>query len=297
MLRQAIQDNEQQGGDSIKMMLLFDKIIEASPDDTGLLEMKIAYMTMKKFGEPEINAVFTQLLEKAPDNAGARFQLIQGLWSSEKWDEMLEMSIPGMLYNPDEMAFYYFSGVACFQKGDEDRALGYFRKGVAEINDKSDPNIVSEFYSIMGEILYRKGLHNEAFAAFDSCLQWKPDNISSLNNYAYYLSIDGKDLKKAEEMSVKTIQAEPMSTTYLDTYAWILFRQQRYEEARIYIDRAISNDSTEESHPDIYEHAGDIYALSGNTDKAVGLWTEAQRRGGDSKLLARKIKRRKYIAK
>lgn len=297
MLRQAIQDNEQQGGDSIKMMQLFDKIIEASPDDTGLLEMKIAYMTMKKFGEPEINAVFTQLLEKAPDNAGARFQLIQGLWSSEKWDEMLEMSIPGMLYNPDEMAFYYFSGVACFQKGDEDRALGYFRKGVAEINDKSDPNIVSEFYSIMGEILYRKGLHNEAFAAFDSCLQWKPDNISSLNNYAYYLSIDGKDLKKAEEMSVKTIQAEPMSTTYLDTYAWILFRQQRYEEARIYIDRAISNDSTEESHPDIYEHAGDIYALSGNMDKAVGLWTEAQKRGGDSKLLARKIKRRKYIAK
>lgn len=297
MLRQAIQDNEQQGGDSIQMMALFDRIIKASPDEIKLREMKVGYMTMKKFGEAEIDSVLIQILEKAPDNAGARFQLIQRVWSKENWDKVLELSGPGMLYNPDEMAFYYFSGIACFQKKDEDRALEYFRKGVAEINDKSDPNIVSEFYAIMGEILYKKGLRNEAFAAYDSCLQWKPDDISTLNNYAYYLSLEGENLKKAEEMSVKTIQAEPTSTTYLDTYAWILFMQQRYEEAKIYIDRAIANDSTEESHPDIYEHAGDIYAITGNIDKAVELWTEAQRRGGDSKLLARKIKRRKYIEK
>ena len=297
MLKQAIQENERQGGDSIRMMKLFDRIIDASPDETELQEMKVAYMSMKKFDVAEIDSALVALLKKAPDNAGARYQLIQDMWREEKWDDILALSVPGMLYNPDEMAFYYFSGLVYYHNEEDDRALECFRKGVAEIDDNQEPGIVSEFYSIMGDILHRKGLYAEAYAAFDSCLQWKPDNIGCLNNYAYFLAIDGNDLKKAEEMSVRTIQAEPTSTTYLDTYAWILFLQQRYEEARIYIDRAMENDSTSDLHSDIYEHAGDIYALSGNVGKAVSLWEEALKRGADSKILMRKIKRRKYFAK
>lgn len=297
LLKQAIQENERQGGDSISMMKLFDRIIDASPDETELQEMKVAYMSMKKFDVAEIDSALVALLKKAPDNAGARYQLIQDMWREEKWDDILALSVPGMLYNPDEMAFYYFSGLVYYHNEEDDRALECFRKGVAEIDDNQEPGIVSEFYSIMGDILHRKGLYAEAYAAFDSCLQWKPDNIGCLNNYAYFLAIDGNDLKKAEEMSVRTIQAEPTSTTYLDTYAWILFLQQRYEEARIYIDRAMENDSTSDLHSDIYEHAGDIYALSGNVGKAVSLWEEALKRGADSKILMRKIKRRKYFAK
>ena len=98
-------------------------------------------------------------------------------------------------------------------------------------------------------------------------------------------------------MSVKTIQAEPTSATYLDTYAWILFLEGRYEEAKMYIDQAISNDSTDESSADVYEHAGDIHAMAGDIDKAVGYWKQAQKRGSESKILARKIKQRKYIKK
>ena len=60
-----------------------------------------------------------------------------------------------------------------------------------------------------------------------------------LNNYAYFLSLDAKDLKKAEKMSYRSITAEPNNSTYLDTYAWILYQQGRYEEARIYIEQAL----------------------------------------------------------
>ena len=82
--------------------------------------------------------------------------------------------------------------------------------------------------------------------AYDSCLQWKDDNVMALNNYAYYLSEQGKDLHKAESMSYKTIKAEPNNGTYLDTYAWILFMQERYADAKTYIDAALKNrDSTE----------------------------------------------------
>ena len=75
----------------------------------------------------------------------------------------------------------------------------------------------------------------EAYAAYDSSLVYNPSNIGALNNYAYYLSVERRDLDKAEEMSYKTVKAEPNNSTYLDTYAWILFEKGNYAEARIYI--------------------------------------------------------------
>ena len=38
-------------------------------------------------------------------------------------------------------------------------------------------------------------------------------------------------------MSQKTILAEPDNATYVDTYAWVLFRLGRYEEAKAYADK------------------------------------------------------------
>lgn len=296
-VREAIKENEQHGGDSIKMLSLFNRMIAASPEETDIRELEVAYMKMKKFPTAAIDSTLTSLLNIAPDNASARFQLLQNKWSSDDWDSIIALSEPGTQYNPEEMVFYYFTGLAYYQKGEDDKALTFFQKGVAEINDKSSSDIVSDFYCIMGDILFKKGKATEAFAAYDSCLQWKPDNISCLNNYAYYLSLNNLNLKKAEEMSVKTIQAEPTSATYLDTYAWILFLEGRYEEAKMYIDQAISNDSTDESSADVYEHAGDIHAMVGDIDKAVEYWKQAQKRGSESKILARKIKQRKYIKK
>ena len=296
-VREAIKENEQHGGDSIKMLSLFNRMIATSPEETDIRELEVAYMKMKKFPTAAIDSTLTSLLNIAPDNASARFQLLQNKWSSDDWDSIIALSEPGTQYNPEEMVFYYFTGLAYYQKGEDDKALTFFQKGVAEINDKSSSDIVSDFYCIMGDILFKKGKATEAFAAYDSCLQWKPDNISCLNNYAYYLSLNNLNLKKAEEMSVKTIQAEPTSATYLDTYAWILFLEGRYEEAKMYIDQAISNDSTDESSADVYEHAGDIHAMAGDIDKAVEYWKQAQKRGSESKILARKIKQRKYIKK
>ena len=147
----------------------------------------------------------------------------------------------------------------------------------------------------MGDILHEKGREKEAYAAYDSCLQWKPDNIGCLNNYAYYLSEQGKDLQRAEQMSYRTIKAEPQNSTYLDTYAWILFMQERYEESKIYIDQAVQNDSTVSAV--ILEHAGDIHAKVGEMDKALDFWRKARDNGSDSKVLIRKIKLRKYLKK
>ena len=195
-----------------------------------------------------------------------------------------------MLYNPDEMAFYYFTGLARYYQKDDDGALDAFQRGTSVINSKSNPDIVSDFYAIMGEIYHNKGQNDKAYAAFDSCLQWKPDQVMTLNNYAYFLSVDGKDLKKAEEMSAKTIKAEPKNSTYLDTYAWILYKEDRYTEAKLYIDQALANLSDSDMRADLLEHAGDIYWAAGLREQAQKYWTQAVKAGsGNAAALRQKI--------
>ena len=295
MMRQVIQDNQRENGDSLEVKNLFDKILQANPQDADMAELKAVYMSLKQFPLDSVNQALRDVLKIAPDNAGVRLQIIQNLWPKKDWDQIIELCKPAVQYNPDEMAFYYFMGLSYYQKDDEDNALDAFRRGVDEINDQSNKEIVSDFYAIMGDILHKKGLDNDAFAAYDSCLQWKDDNIGALNNYAYFLSLKGNDLQKAEQMSYKTVKAEPTNPTYLDTYAWILFKQERFAEAQIYIDQALANDTDSLQSDVIIEHAGDIYAMNGDIEKAVELWKKAQDAGSDNPILPQKINEKRYI--
>ena len=95
-------------------------------------------------------------------------------------------------------------------------------------------------------------------------------------------------------MSYRTIKAEPENSTYLDTYAWILFEKESYPMALIYIDSALKNGGDESSV--IVEHAGDIYFMNDKKDEAVELWKKALEMGSDSKTLKEKIRKKKYIA-
>jgi len=294
-LRQIIAESENQVGDSTEVLALFNELLALPQPDPDIAEMRAAYMDLKKMPEDSITNAFEQVLKIAPDRASSRMRLVQMAWANEDKERVIELCREARQYNPEEMAFYYFQGIAYFQQEDTDHALETFQNGIAVINEESSPEIVSDFYAVMGDLLQQKGRTLEAFAAYDSCLVWKPDNIGCLNNYAYYLSLQGERLQEAEQMSYKTIKAEPKNATYLDTYAWILFMQERYGEARIYIDQALQNDST--AGAVVLEHAGDIYALSGDLTGAVALWQQAQEQEPSNKLLARKIKRKKYIRK
>lgn len=297
MIRQFIEENEHAGGDSTVVIDMLDKVTKQNPQDANIAELKVAYMSLKKMPKEVIDSAIVSLLNVAPDNAGARLQLIQNIWEQKNWEQIISVCKPALEYNPEEMAFYYFLGLAYFQKGDENLTLQTIQKGVLQVSDKSNKGMVSELYAIMGDILQKKGKMQQAFAAYDSCLQWKDDNIGCLNNYAYYLSEDGHNLQKAEQMSYKTIKAEPKNSTFLDTYAWILFMQDRFAEAKIYADQAVTNDTDSVQSAVILEHTGDIYACLGKVNDAVNFWKKAVKSGGDSALLKRKIELKKYIKK
>jgi tetratricopeptide (TPR) repeat protein len=293
LMRSEIGYSERHGGDSTHVLTLFREMLAQPQPDPTMAEFCAAYMDMKKMPRDSVSEKLELVLRLAPDNASARLQLVQYAWEADDNHRVVELCRAARQYNPDEMAFYYYQGMAYYRQDDFDHALESFQNGISVITEESNPAIASDFYAVMGDLLHQKGRQNEAFAAYDSCLQWKPDNIACLNNYAYYLSELGQQLDKAEEMSSKAIKAEPRNGTYLDTYAWILFMQKRYSEARIYIDQAVQNDTTHSSV--ILEHAGDIYALDGNIAQALLYWQQALDGDAKNKTLIRKIKRKKYI--
>ena len=302
LMRQEIGKSEQEGGDSTRVLYLFRRMLEQPQMDADVAILCATYMNLKKMPNDTISAVLDQVLKVAPDNAAARLQLVSYAWQAEDMPRIISLCQDARQYNPDEMAFYYYQGIAYYKQEKLDEALNAFQNGISVISQQSDPDIVSDFYAVMGDVLHQKGLDKEAFAAYDSCLQWKDDNYGCLNNYAYYLSEKEILLDKAEQMSYRAIKAEPKNATYLDTYAWILFKQERYAEAKIYIDQTLQCDS--DTSAVLLEHAGDIYYHNGNREQALSYWQQALAKASPKsetgtedrrQILTRKIKLKKYL--
>ena len=294
LIRQEVQASENADGDSTRVLNLFRRMNNLQPS-ADMLILQATYMNLKQMPKDSINAVLGHVLDIAPDNAAARLQLVANAWETDSMNTVVSLCQGGRQYNPDEMAFYYYQGIAYYKQEKLDEALSAFQNGIGVINEESNPAIVSDFYAVMGDILHQKGQAQAAYAAYDSCLVWKDDNIGCLNNYAYYLSEEGEQLDKAEQMSYKTIKAEPKNATYLDTYAWILFMQQRYSEAKVYIEQALQNKDDSLDNAVIFEHAGDIYACCNDSDKALEYWEQALKGAPEKQILIRKIKLKKYV--
>lgn len=299
VIRQFIGENEEAGGDSTEVLNMFHKMLAQKQTSATTLQLLAAYMKLKQMPQDSITPVWRKILSIAPDDAATRLQLIMEEWKDNDYPEMIEQGKAAIQYNPDEMGFYYLLGAAYYHEDKEDEALDVFNKGIAYIKKDSSPELVTDLYAIMGDILFSKGEKEQAYKAYDNSLKWKSDNYGCLNNYAYYISKDGENLEKAEKMSFKTIQAEPHNTTYLDTYAWILFMEKRYEEAKIYIEQAMKNEKKEEESAVIAEHAADIYSMTGDTTKAIELWKKAlnMKDCSNKALIEKKLKLKKYIAK
>lgn len=303
-MRQQILKSEQTDKDSTKIISLFETILTKKQPNADVPMLYAQYLITKKMQKESV-PVLNKVLELDPENKPARLQLLSYAINENNLDEVIRVATPAIVYNPDAMEFYYYLGLAHYQKDQTDKALEVFKKGVQQINEKSDRGIASDFYSILGDLYHSREMKAEAYAAYDSSLVYNPKNINTLNNYAYYLSVERVNLDKAEEMSFITVKAEPENSTYLDTYAWILFEKGRYTEARIYIEQAMENGG--DTSQVIVEHCGDIYFKLGDKGKAVEYWKKAlsldsapddgtpPRPEKEIKRLKQKIALRKYI--
>lgn len=294
VMRQMIVENEQADKDSTQIIALFDRIMKQEQDDPQIPMLYAQYLLSKNM-ESESVPVLEQVVDLDPTNKAARMMLIGAAVKKEDYKQIIKVCEPGIEATPDALEFYYYLAVAYNQAEKPDSVISICKRALEHTTADSKKEIVSDFYSILGDMYHTQKQMKEAYAAYDSALVYNPSNIGALNNYAYYLSVERRDLDKAEEMSYKTVKAEPNNATYLDTYAWILFEKGNYAEARIYIDNAMKSEGGDKSDV-IVEHCGDIYYMTGDVDGALTYWKKALEMGSESKTLKQKIEKKKYIA-
>ena len=203
----------------------------------------------------------------------------------EDYKGTIEYTNRAIALYPDQPYLYQLNAVGHLMLNDYENALMTLEKGRRFVADQS---LMLTFDTNIADCYYKLKNKEKLYETYNKILAYDPDNVYVLNNYAYYLSLDEKDLERALEMSAKTIKAEPKNATYLDTYAWILYKLGRYEEAKKYMEKVFKYDKKPQGVN--YEHLGDILFKLGDTKNAVKNWKKAKKAGGEvSEFLEQKI--------
>lgn len=270
---------------------LFQTLLEQHPED---VDLKLMYggLLMAQDKTEEAKFQFQLVTEMEPGNAGAWQQLLNIALKGENLPEVIRICTTCMELFPEAPEYYFYLGIAYYQQQKYQEALNTYYAGLNVI-PKENTGLKSDFYGQIGDIYYQMTQLDQAYKAYDEALKYNEQNVVVLNNYSYFLSLEKKDLKKAERMSAQCIKLEPDNATYLDTYAWLFFVQGNYTLAKIYIESALEKDKTKSA--ELVDHYGDILFMNGDKEKAVEQWKKAKEMGKASEVLDRKIAEGQYI--
>jgi Tfp pilus assembly protein PilF len=120
----------------------------------------------------------------------------------------------------------------------QQEAIKVFKKGVVMCGDNDQ--LQAQFYSSLGDAYHQINRHGASDSSYERALLLKPNDTYVMNNYAYYLSLRQVNLSRAAELSKRSNELSPNNESFEDTYGWILFRLKNYEEAKSWIEKAIS---------------------------------------------------------
>ncbi len=277
-----------------QVVQVFDSLMTQPLEDASLPELYIHYLVSKHAPDSAYMPAMRRMIDIDPSDNSARLMMVQDALNRKDYGETITQCREGIRYNPQNLICYHIGGGALYQEKRYEESLVLFKQGLPFVKDTKELETVSNFYSSYADALHETGHRDEAYALYDSALVYNPVNTVALNNYAYFLSLDGIRLDYAREMSSKVLEIEPNNPTYIDTYAWILFLNKDYNEALSYIDKALEKVNDEPGDGSLYEHAGDIYYHLDKRTEALRFWRKAETLGGGSEMLSKKIKNQRY---
>jgi tetratricopeptide (TPR) repeat protein len=152
-----------------------------------------------------------------------------------------------------------------------DIALEELRK--AEILAGDNKEFMAQVLTMRADVYYRMKEYFKAFETFEAALKNNSDDLTVINNYAYYLAEQNMNLKEAEVMARKVVEREKGNTTYLDTYAWVLYKRGKVKEAGKIMEQIIN--SGEKADAEWYEHYGFILKKQHDCTRAAENWNIA----------------------
>ena len=296
LMRQFYVDALQSKSDTAQILPVARQMLAFPQENRVLGELTLGYMSNMNCQRKDMVWVHERILEVEPDFNASRLEVLFSL--SEKNDAagIHRVCSEGRKYDAKQVAYYIYDAMALNELNRTDEAIVVLEEGDAKVDSTVEGVYRSEMVALLGDLYHEKGMTAKAYDAYEKAVKYDDTNLYCLNNYAYYLSKEKIELDKAESMSKMTIEAEPENATFLDTYAWILYQQERYTQARIYIDETLKYLDSSEDNSSLYDHAGDIYYRCDEVELAVAYWKKALKETDDEDLrksLRKKIKYRK----
>jgi tetratricopeptide (TPR) repeat protein len=254
------------------------------PDDVeGRLMAADFYIEARNYGK-----AYEQLnhyLEQNSGNYPIYMQTILLANAASLNKELIAITGKAMELYPDSSDIRFFRGIGLYEEGAYGRLIENFKD--ISFEDYSVKEYASQSKMLYAEAYYRLEDYTASDSLFESLIAEDPENDIVLNNYSYYLAERGENLVKAREWSAQTIRNNPENATFLDTYAWILYKLEEYEEAEKYIMNALEKGG--KNDPDVNEHAGDIQKALESYEVAKSYYLKAIILGGEKIKLEEKI--------
>ncbi|MBP5218055.1 MAG: tetratricopeptide repeat protein, partial [Bacteroidales bacterium] len=257
---------------------LFDKMVVLHPSDTTALSSASLYYYASE-RQDKGKSLMRRNMDLNPTNLTAAATYVQMLSNEKDWDAVKAACDSCISRFPGETGFLDLKNYACYNKEEWQEIIDNSRK-IIEIA-KGDTSKTIPALSNIGDMQYQLGNAKEAFKTYEKVLKQDPGYSPALNNYAWYLALQGKKLKKACAMSRKTIEKEPDNVTYLDTYGWILHLLGKDKEAKSYFKHAMLYGGKESAS--ILRHYATVLDALGETDLAKVYRTQANNKEAEGK--------------
>lgn len=302
---QALVSKDLDVASKVEVLADYARHLLVAKDSSARTENLFKVLIEQHPNEPQIRMLFSDYLAAKDDMKGAAEQMDYAVnldpTDAQAWNRLLVLNIISENYeaaiaagdraielNPNDIELYGYIAPAYYNIKQYDKAIEVYKKALAAV-DSTDTEHRSMFLGGMGDAKFSMGDTIGAFALYDQAIEIDPNNVSILNNYAYFLTLCNRDLDKAERMSAKTVQAEPQNATFLDTYAWVFYKRKEYTMAQLYIEMAIKNERRPSS--DLYEHYGEILLATGNKQEALVQLRKALELDAGNKELLEKVEK------
>ena len=268
------------------------KLSHAHPGDSLVYNIRGLYYLYTGRGKDAL-VQFRERVDTYPESYDAAATFVEFLMYEQMWDELSAEGRKAFERFPEETAFLEMASMGDYNLEKYDKVLEICDK-ILEVAP-ADSSKTLRAWSTKGDVYHILGENKKAYKAYDKALKINPDYIYVLNNYAYYLSVEGKKLKKAYQMSRKTVEAEPDNATYLDTFGWILYLRGDLLEAKSFFKNAMLHGGKDSAV--ILDHYAEVlYALK-EYDLAFVYWNLAlQKDDGDVPGLKEKVEHRRKEA-
>ena len=268
---------------------IMNKVLAVHPKDSMLLQTAAVYYYST--GRNDLSKkCFKENVDAWPDSFSAAASYVEFLMYAEEWEELSEAGRKAFSDFPYETAFLEMASVGDYNLKAYDKVLEIC--GTVLEKAPNDSSKTLRAWSTMGDIYHQLGDSKKAYKAYDKALKVNPDYVYVLNNYAYFLSEEGKSLKKAYKMSKKTIEAEPDNATYLDTFGWILYLMGNPLEAKPFFKHAMLYGGKDSAV--IMDHYAEVLFALKEYDLAMVYWNLAMKKNnGEIPDLEERIRKRK----